>query len=154
LINFKWNVYGRFYYFILWVLYSIFMCCFLIVSTIPSHKISWNNQAILLTATIIFGFIRFIFEVRQFIHKPIAYIASPWNWFDSFGIYFAIMIGVAQKVFSFLIVLGIMVLAFAHSLHLLLRPTSDSSSVSSWALKNNWTLAFLLVIFSFFTTIY
>ncbi|RIB02326.1 hypothetical protein C2G38_2050152 [Gigaspora rosea] len=30
----------------------------------------------------------------------------------------------------------------------------DSSSVSSWALKNNWTLAFLLVIFSFFTTIY
>ncbi|KAF0536658.1 transient receptor potential cation channel subfamily a member 1-like [Gigaspora margarita] len=137
---------------------------------------------------------------------------------DYFGTYFAIMIGVAQKVFSFLVVLGIIVLDFAHSLHLLLRPTSeysydqpsftddannpwnlvstyqfissngtvgkstlietpddstnlftmfstsvlavyfmltgDLSYVSSWVLKNNWTLAFLLVIFSFFTTVY
>ncbi|KAF0333017.1 transient receptor potential cation channel subfamily a member 1-like, partial [Gigaspora margarita] len=46
---------------------------------------------------------------------------------DYFGTYFAIMIGVAQKVFSFLVVLGIIVLAFAHSLHLLLRPTSEYS---------------------------
>ncbi|RIB25773.1 hypothetical protein C2G38_2165095 [Gigaspora rosea] len=171
LINFKWNTYGRLYYFIIWTIYSTFMCCFLIVSTIPEHKISWNNQAILLVATISFGLFHFIFEVRQFIYKPIAYIASPWNWFDFaailvptitsliwlhdktlstwiitivaflleikfllffrtldyFGTYFAIMIGVAQKVFSFLVVLGILVLAFAHSLHLLLRPTSDYS---------------------------
>ncbi|KAF0561206.1 transient receptor potential cation channel subfamily a member 1-like [Gigaspora margarita] len=137
---------------------------------------------------------------------------------EFFGKYFAIMIGAAQQIFSFLFVLGILVLAFAHSLHLLLRPTSeysynqpsftndannpwnlvptykfispnstieklslteipddntnlftmfstsilavyfmltgDSSSVSSWVLKDNWTLAFLLIIFSFFTTIY
>ncbi|KAF0470319.1 hypothetical protein F8M41_025387 [Gigaspora margarita] len=112
LINFKWNTYGRFYYFIIWAIYSTFMCCFLIVSTIPEHKLSWSNQRIFLVATIFFGFIHFIFEVRQFIHKPPAYIASPWNWFG------------------------------------------DSSYVSSWSLKNNWTLAFLLVIFSFFTTIY
>ncbi|KAF0543990.1 transient receptor potential cation channel subfamily a member 1-like [Gigaspora margarita] len=262
LISFKWNTYGRLYYFIIWAIYSTFMCCFLNVSTIPEHKISWNNQAILLIATIFLGLFHFIFEVRQFIFKQIAYIASPWNWFDLaailvptitsliwlhvrtpstwiitiaaflleikfllffrtldyFGTYFAIMIGVAQKVFSFLVVLGILVLAFAHSLHLLLRPTSeysydqpsftddsnnpwnlvstyqfisfngtvgkstlietpddstnlftmfstsvlavyfmltgDLSYVSSWVLKNNWTLAFLLVIFSFFTTIY
>ncbi|CAG8713350.1 26985_t:CDS:1, partial [Racocetra persica] len=32
-----------------------------------------------------------------------------------------------QKVFSFLVVLGILVLAFAHSLHLLLRRTSEYS---------------------------
>ncbi|RIB15921.1 hypothetical protein C2G38_1550039 [Gigaspora rosea] len=44
-----------------------------------------------------------------------------------FGKYFAIMIGVAQQVFSFLAILGILVLAFAHSLHLLLRPTSEYS---------------------------
>ncbi|KAF0558406.1 transient receptor potential cation channel subfamily a member 1-like [Gigaspora margarita] len=262
LISFKWNTYGWLYYFIIWAIYSTFMCCFLIVSTIPEHKISWNNQVILLVATIFLGFIHFIFEVRQFIYNRKVYIASPWNWFDLaailvptitsliwlhdkappiwiitiaallleikfllyfraldyFGTYFAIMIGVAQKVFSFLIVLGIIVLAFAHSLHLLLRPTSeysydqpnfnedsnnpwnlvptyqfissngtvekstlietpddstnlftmfstsilavyfmltgDLSYVSSWVLKNNQTLAFLLVIFSFFTTIY
>ncbi|RIB22914.1 hypothetical protein C2G38_928335 [Gigaspora rosea] len=262
LINFKWNTYGRLYYFIIWVIYSAFMSCFLIASTIPEHAISWISQSILLVATIFLGFIHFIFEARQLIHRPIAYIKSPWNWFDLaailfpvitsiiwlhditppiwiitisafllefkfllyfraleyFGKYFAIMIGVAQKVFSFLFILIIMVLAFAHSLHLLLRPTSeysydqpsytddannpwnlvstykfissngtigesslietpddntnlfslfstsllavyfmltgDTSSVSSWNLKNNWTLALLLVIFSFFTTIY
>ncbi|RIB12777.1 hypothetical protein C2G38_2041547 [Gigaspora rosea] len=168
IISFKWNTYGRLYYFIIWAIYSTFMCCFLIVSTIPEHKISWNNQAILLVATIFFGLFHFIFEVRQFIYNPKAYIASPWNWFDLaailvptvtsliwlhvktpatwiitiaafllefkfllffrtlsyFGAYFAIMIGVAQKVFSFLIILGVMIIAFAHSLHLLLRPTS------------------------------
>ncbi|CAG8825323.1 5820_t:CDS:2, partial [Racocetra persica] len=32
--------------------------------------------------------------------------------------------------------------------------TGDTSAVTSWGLVNNWTLTFLLVIFSFFTTIY
>ncbi|KAF0438402.1 transient receptor potential cation channel subfamily a member 1-like [Gigaspora margarita] len=136
---------------------------------------------------------------------------------EYFGKYFAIMIGVAQQIFSFLVVLSIMVLSFAHSLHLLLRPTSeysynqpnnsddannpwnlvptykfissngtvgetlietpddntnlftmfstsilavyfmltgDSSAVSSWGIVDNWTLTLLLVLFSFFTTIY
>ncbi|RIB16594.1 hypothetical protein C2G38_2189496 [Gigaspora rosea] len=137
---------------------------------------------------------------------------------EYFGTYFAIMIGVAQKIFSFFVVLGILVLAFAHSLHILLSPTTeysynqpsytddtnnpwnlvsiyqfissngtveglslveipddntnmlplfstsllavyfmltgDSSAVSSWVYKNNWMLVFLMVIFSFFTTIY
>ncbi|RIB08594.1 hypothetical protein C2G38_2146977 [Gigaspora rosea] len=262
LINFKWNTYGRLYYFIMWTIYSVFMCCFLIVSSIPEHKVSWNIQVILLISTVFLGIFHFTWEFRQFIHMPKTYITSPWNCIDLaailvptiisilwlhdkvlpiwaitiaafllelkfllffraieyFGIYFAIMIGVAKKVFSFLVVLGIMVLAFAHSLHLLLRPTSeysydqpsftndannpwnlvstykfilpngtveksslietpddstnlfsqfstsilavyfmltgDLSSVSSWALKNNWTLAFLLFLFSFFTTIY
>ncbi|CAG8540273.1 13854_t:CDS:2 [Dentiscutata heterogama] len=194
LIKFKWNTYGRRYYIIIWAIYSIFMSCFLIVSTIREDKISWSTQSILLGATIFFGFIHLTFEVRQFIHKPKYYISSPWNW------------------------IGIMVLAFAHSLHLLLRPTSDysynqpsnvddvnnpwnlvstykiilpngtvsdysliqtpndntnlfawfstsvlavyfmltgdKSSVTSWIFKNNWTLAILLTLFLFFTTIY
>lgn len=46
---------------------------------------------------------------------------------EYFGTYFAIMIGVAQRVFSFLVVLSIIVLAFSHSLHLLLRPTTEYS---------------------------
>ncbi|CAG8472833.1 10535_t:CDS:2, partial [Racocetra persica] len=32
--------------------------------------------------------------------------------------------------------------------------TGDTSVVSSWELTNNWTLSILLVLFSFFTTIY
>ncbi|KAF0559045.1 transient receptor potential cation channel subfamily a member 1-like [Gigaspora margarita] len=123
---------------------------------------------------------------------------------EYFGAYFAIIIGVAQKIFSYLIILGIIILAFAHSLHLLLRPTteysynqpsytddpnnpwnlvptnefissnsttkgsslvetpddkyqfvfSDTSAVSSCGLTTNWTLSILLILFSFFTTIY
>ncbi|RIB05040.1 hypothetical protein C2G38_2220738 [Gigaspora rosea] len=74
LISFKWNTYGRLYYFLLEIKFLLF------------------------------------FRIL-----------------DYFGTYFAIMIGVAQKVFSFLVVLGILVLAFAHSLHLLLRPKSEYS---------------------------
>ncbi|KAF0558404.1 transient receptor potential cation channel subfamily a member 1-like [Gigaspora margarita] len=235
LISFKWNTYGRLYYFIIWAIYSTFMCCFLIVSTIPEHKISWNNQASLLVATIFFDLAAIL--VPTITSLIWLHYKTPSTWIitiaaflleikfllffctlDYFCTYFAIMIGVAQKVFSFLVVLGIIVVAFAHSLHLLLRPTSeysydqpsftddsnnpwnlvptyqfisfngtvgkstffetpddktnlftmfstsilavyfmltgDLSYISSWVLKNNWTLAFLLVIFSFFTTVY
>ncbi|CAG8504423.1 15520_t:CDS:2 [Acaulospora colombiana] len=43
------------------------------------------------------------------------------------GIYFSMMIGVARKAFSFILILGFILLAFAHSLHLLLRPTGSYS---------------------------
>ncbi|CAG8527404.1 16685_t:CDS:2, partial [Acaulospora colombiana] len=139
--------------------------------------------------------------------------------FLGIGVYFSMMIGVARQAFSFILILGFIVLAFAHSLHLLLRPTldyslttsinsndpnnpwnlatrfyavssngtidesnfiidppdsgtnmfstlytsilavylmltGDSSPISSWTLTENFTLIILLVIFSFFTTIY
>ncbi|CAG8439570.1 1876_t:CDS:2 [Dentiscutata heterogama] len=144
LINFKWNTYGKIYYFIIWAIYSIFMCCFLIVSTIPKHKISWIDQLILLIATIFLGLIHFIFEVRQLIHKPKEYIKSPWNWFDLAAILvptitslvwlhdmtpptWIITISAFLLEIKFLLYFRIMVLAFAHSLHLLLRPTSEYS---------------------------
>ncbi|RIB14680.1 hypothetical protein C2G38_1635876 [Gigaspora rosea] len=43
------------------------------------------------------------------------------------GSYFSMILGVAQRGFSFLLILGFIVFAFAHSLHLLLRPTIDVS---------------------------
>jgi len=39
----------------------------------------------------------------------------------------AIIIGVAEKVFSFLVILGFMVLGFAHAFFVLLRPQAGSS---------------------------
>ncbi|RIB16597.1 hypothetical protein C2G38_2189503 [Gigaspora rosea] len=174
LINFKWNTYGKQYYFLIWIIYSIFMCCFLIVSTISKNI---TIPVWIITISVFLLEIKFLLFFRVL---------------EYFGTYFAIMIGVAQKIFSFLVVLGILVLAFAHSLHILLRPTTeysynqprsslveipddntnmfalfstsllavyfmltgDSSAVSSWVYKNNWMLVFLMVIFSFFTTIY
>ncbi|KAF0459332.1 transient receptor potential cation channel subfamily a member 1-like [Gigaspora margarita] len=43
------------------------------------------------------------------------------------GAYFAMIIGVAQSVFSFLVILGFFVFTFAHSLHILLRPITNFS---------------------------
>lgn len=54
--------------------------------------------------------------------------------FKSFGIYFAIIIGVPKKVFPFLVVLLFVFLGFAHAFFTLLRatdPSSDSSSTSN-----------------------
>ena len=47
--------------------------------------------------------------------------------FKYFGIYIAIIFGVAQQVFSFLVVLGIMIVGFAHTFFVLLRPMPNSS---------------------------
>ncbi|CAJ0908416.1 2177_t:CDS:2 [Entrophospora sp. SA101] len=43
--------------------------------------------------------------------------------FKYFGKYFAIILGVAKKVFSFLLIIFIVILSFSHSLYVLLRPT-------------------------------
>jgi hypothetical protein len=47
--------------------------------------------------------------------------------YEYFGIYIAIIFGVASRVFSYLVVLIIVVLAFAHSFFALLRPTKGFS---------------------------
>ncbi|PKC06046.1 hypothetical protein RhiirA5_483980 [Rhizophagus irregularis] len=127
--------------------------------------------------------------------------------FSSFGKYFAIIIGVAQTVFPFLVVLFFIILGFAQAFFIILRsievnddndpqnlvtkydfvnsdgtinniiqpsdsntnlfnwfPTSllavykmltgDSGSLSSWTFRENPTMTFLLVAFTFFTVIY
>ncbi len=47
--------------------------------------------------------------------------------FEYFGIYFAIIISVGKKIFSFLIVLFIIVISFAHAFYILLSPKSEFS---------------------------
>ncbi|POG77513.1 hypothetical protein GLOIN_2v796793 [Rhizophagus irregularis DAOM 181602=DAOM 197198] len=47
--------------------------------------------------------------------------------FESFGIYFAIIISVAKQIVSFLVVLFIIIISFAHAFYILLSPTSDYS---------------------------
>ncbi|CAJ0850367.1 13740_t:CDS:2 [Entrophospora sp. SA101] len=45
--------------------------------------------------------------------------------FKNFGAYFAIIIGVAKKVFWFLIIIMIIILSFSHAFYLLLKPNQD-----------------------------
>ncbi|PKY49998.1 hypothetical protein RhiirA4_545637 [Rhizophagus irregularis] len=47
--------------------------------------------------------------------------------FEYFGVYFAIIISVGKKIFSFLIVIFIIIISFAHAFYILLSPKSEFS---------------------------
>jgi hypothetical protein len=47
--------------------------------------------------------------------------------FESFGVYFAIIISVGKQIFTFLLVLFIIIISFAHAFYILLLPKSDVS---------------------------
>ncbi|RIB15361.1 hypothetical protein C2G38_2143609 [Gigaspora rosea] len=170
IINFKWNTYGKYYFTAIFILYSIFMGCFLIVATLV-NEISESIQEQLLFATIILGAWHIFIEFRHLLCHRIRWIKDPWNWFDAIamifpvytsitwlesstfpvwsatisvlfleirfllffrvfeilGAYFAMIVGVAQKAFSYLIILAFIIFAFSHSLHILLRPTTNVS---------------------------
>ncbi|RIB28864.1 hypothetical protein C2G38_2137125 [Gigaspora rosea] len=224
LLEFKWNTYGRMYYFTIWAIYTIFLCSFTIAATL-SRNISKDDLHILLYLTICLGIWHLFFELRQFIYLPTLYISSAWNFFDlgaylfptisSFiwlqngsisismiaistllleikfllffraiefsGTYFSMILGVAKSAFSFLMILGFIIFAFAHSLYLLFHSdvsdneteeytsfttisgallsvyimlTGDTSPVSDWNLSDNPILIILIVTFSFLSTIY
>jgi hypothetical protein len=63
--------------------------------------------------------------------------------FESFGIYFAIMLGVAKRIVSFLFIMLIIVLSFAHAFLILLKPKLNFSKNEFGDLSdpnNPWTL--------------
>jgi hypothetical protein len=47
--------------------------------------------------------------------------------FEYFGVYFAIIISVAKKIISFLVLLFIIIISFAHAFYILLLPRSNYS---------------------------
>ncbi|CAG8592315.1 23528_t:CDS:2 [Cetraspora pellucida] len=79
LLNFKWNAYGKYYFFAIFIFYLIFMLSFLIVATIEG--LSDNIQNLLLIANIIFGVLHLTFEIRQCIFSPLSWITEIWNYF-------------------------------------------------------------------------
>jgi len=56
--------------------------------------------------------------------------------FESFGVYFAIIISVGKKIVSFLVILFIIVISFAHAFYILLSPRSEFSDDPN----NPWNL--------------
>ncbi|GBC10634.1 hypothetical protein RclHR1_00980011 [Rhizophagus clarus] len=223
IVDFKWKAFGKYYYFLIWFIFTIFQISFIIGSLSLSFKTN-NIQTILYKITLIIGFVQLYFELRQFIWDPIEYIHSIWNLFDlaaflfpiitsyfwvynhdvipnwaislsclflnikfllffrafeSFGIYFAIIFGVIRRVFSFLVILVIIIASFALSFHLLLvdvpsnndNPNlftsfqnsllatylfaSDTGSITSLATStNNTIIIVLMILFSFLIVIY
>jgi len=63
--------------------------------------------------------------------------------FESFGVYFAIMLGVARKISSFLFILFLIIISFAHAFIILLEPKSPFSEDDLGNLtdpNNPWSL--------------
>ena len=72
-VDFKWNTFGKYYYYLIWLFYTIFYLCF----TLAIVK---NNNSLFII-TIILGFVHLYFEFRQFLHKPKIYYKDPGNIF-------------------------------------------------------------------------
>jgi len=81
LINFKWNLYGIYYYAIIWIMFAALLACFTVAITFPEEFISEEIRKRLLIASIILGSIHLTFEIRQFIYDPIKWIFDTWNYF-------------------------------------------------------------------------
>lgn len=63
--------------------------------------------------------------------------------FESYGRYFAIMLGVAKHVFSFVMILFIIIISFAHAFYILLTPQREfdlNSPVINDDRNNPWLL--------------
>ncbi|PKY39676.1 hypothetical protein RhiirA4_452899 [Rhizophagus irregularis] len=167
--------------------------CFTAAATIPQKYINENVRNQLFIASIIFGFIHLILEIRQFIYRIKKWFYNFWNIFDIiayvlpiytsiywlktidknnsyliqllsfsclfldikfllffrafeyFGVYFTIIISVGKKIFSFLLVLFIIIISFAHAFYILLSPKSDFSlekhNTNDKDPNNPWNLA-------------
>ncbi|PKY39136.1 hypothetical protein RhiirA4_452289 [Rhizophagus irregularis] len=96
----------------------------LIAFTLPIYtSIYWlqtndkNNITQLLSFSCLFLDIKFLLFFRVF---------------ESFGIYFAIIISVGKKVSSFLVVLFIIIISFAHTFFILLSPTNPNFSFKEY----------------------
>ncbi|PKY20804.1 hypothetical protein RhiirB3_524567 [Rhizophagus irregularis] len=220
IIDFKWETFGRVYYYLIWLFYTIFYVCYSLASTLELSDFYFK---LLLIISIIFGSTFLIFEIRRILWNYKIYFNNVWNLFDvgayllpvitsifwlidksqplwlmaisiillsfkfllffrvieSFGIYFAIIIGVAKRVFPFLVLLFFIVLGYAQAFFIVLKsnitndgsdnlfnwfPTSllavyklitgDSGSLSSFTYREYPTMTVLLVTFTFFTVIY
>ncbi len=78
LINFKWNLYGKYYYFAIWILFIALLGCFTAATTLSED---YDTRKELFMASIVLGFIHFIVEFRQFVYDPIEWIRDLWNFF-------------------------------------------------------------------------
>ena len=70
LIYFKWNLYGKYYYYVLiWGLFSAFLGCFVTATIAYKGVITMteDDRNQLLIASIVLGIIHLINEIRQFI---------------------------------------------------------------------------------------
>ncbi|RGB38504.1 hypothetical protein C1646_755671 [Rhizophagus diaphanus] len=85
LINFKWNTYGKYYYFIICILFMALLGCFTAVATIPQDYLNENLKRNLLKTSITLGSFHLIQKIRQIIYNLYnlkKWIRNYWDFFD------------------------------------------------------------------------
>jgi hypothetical protein len=82
IVDFKWKTFGRYYYFLIWFIFTTFQISSFIIGSLSLSFKTNNIQSQLYKTTIIIGFVQLYFELRQFIWNPIEYMHSIWNLFD------------------------------------------------------------------------
>ncbi|PKY57303.1 hypothetical protein RhiirA4_509632 [Rhizophagus irregularis] len=81
IINFKWKTFGKVYYYLIWLFYTIFYGCYSIASTLDQKFISNFYFKLLFIISIIFGSTFLIFEIRQCLWNYKYYFKDIWNLF-------------------------------------------------------------------------
>jgi cation transport ATPase len=79
--DFKWKTFGRIYYYLIWLFYTIFYICYSLASTLGENSISEFSFNLLFIISIIFGSILLIFEVRYYLWNYKLYLSDIWNLF-------------------------------------------------------------------------
>ncbi|GBB97694.1 hypothetical protein RclHR1_03040011 [Rhizophagus clarus] len=132
LINFKWNTYGKYYYFTIWTCFTILLGFFTAAVATPQQNIDENARKLFLIITFVLGIILLNYEVRQFIYNPKKWVfdLSGLHFSDlfveSFGIFFAIILIVWQQMIGLLMIMFIITIGFAHAFYILLSPEDFS----------------------------
>ena len=88
LINFKWNTYGKIYYYIFWIAFIILLGCFT-TATLPQQYLTEEIRKGFLITTIIIGLFLFVVETRQAIYNfyDHTYSLNYKKWYQFIGMY-------------------------------------------------------------------
>ncbi|GBC07473.1 hypothetical protein RclHR1_00750007 [Rhizophagus clarus] len=146
LINFKWDHFAKFYHYCNWFIFTIFLFVFAFSTVYPTK---------FLIIDIIFGLFLLFIEARKFIFHPKKYVWSEINYVnlkmilflfptEIFGPYLSLLRHVAKHIFSFILILLFLILAFAHAFFILLRPINSfdaSQPVFDDDPNNPWNMA-------------
>ena len=83
LINFKWRMFGKIYYALIWSLYLFYLYCFMIASTSSGYYRGLYSKL-----TIVLGFLQLTFEIRQIIWNYKKWLLNIWNLFGMYDFLF------------------------------------------------------------------
>ncbi|GBB94860.1 hypothetical protein RclHR1_02430001 [Rhizophagus clarus] len=155
IVDYKWKTFGRVYYYLIWLFYTIFYVCYSLASTLEQKSFPVYYFELFFIISIIFGSIFLIFEIRHLLWDYKIYLNDIWNSF---------VLGYSQAFFIVLKSNSItdatdpnadMFGWFPTSLLAVYKLlTGDSGSLSSFSYRKYPTMTILLVTFTFFTVIY